>query len=40
MGQEKYKDCIKYGFQTNLDESSHTIGKLIKEAENVDFEDE
>ena len=40
MGQEKYKDCIKYGCQTNLDESVHTVGKLRKSDEKVEFEDE
>ena len=40
IGQEKYGDFIKDGFQTNLDESSHTIEKLIKAAEKVEFEDE
>ena len=39
-GQEKYGDCIKYGCQTNLDESIHTIEKLRKDAEKVEFEDE
>ena len=39
MGQERYGDCIKYGCQTNLDESSHTIEKLRKLAEKVEFED-
>ena len=40
MGQEKYEDCIKDGFQTKLDEISHTIEKLIIAAEKIDFEDE
>ena len=40
IGQEKYGDCIKDGCQTNLDESSHTIEKLRKAAEKVEFEDE
>ena len=40
MGQGKYRDCIQYGCQTNLDESSHTIEKEIKEAEKLEFEDE
>ena len=40
IGQEKYGDCKKYGCQTNLDESSHTIEKLRKAAENLEFEDE
>ena len=35
IGQEKYGDCVKDGCQTNLDESSHTIEKLIKAAEKV-----
>ena len=25
MGQEKYRDLIKYGCQNNFDESRHTI---------------
>ena len=32
IGQEKYGDCIKYRCQTNLDEISHTIEKLVKSA--------
>ena len=40
IGQEKYGDCIKDGCQTNLDESSHTIEKMRKAAEKVEFEDE
>ena len=40
IGQEKYGDCIKDGCQTNLNENSHTIEKLRKEAEKVEFEDE
>ena len=40
IGQEKYGDCKKYGCQTNLDESSHTIEKLRNSAERVKFEDE
>ena len=38
MGQVNYGYCIKYGCQNNLGESSHTIEKLIKSAENVEFE--
>ena len=30
----------KYGWQNNLDEIRHTIEKLIKEDEKVEFEDE
>ena len=40
MGQEKYEDCIKDSCQTNLDESSHTIDKIRKSSEMVEFEDE
>ena len=40
IGQEKYGDCIKDGCQNNLDESSHTIEKLRKASEKVEFEDE
>ena len=40
IGQGKYGYCIKDGCQTNLDKSSHTIEKLIKAAEKVEFEDE
>ena len=39
MGQENYGYCIKYSFQTNLNESIHTIQKMIKAAEKVEFED-
>ena len=38
MGQENYGYCIKYGFQNNLSEISHTIEKLIKVDEMVEFE--
>ena len=40
MGQVNYGYCIKYGCQNNLGESSHTIEKLIKSAENVEFKNE
>ena len=37
IGQEKYGDCIKYDCQTNLEEISHTVEKLIKAGEKVEF---
>ena len=38
--QEKYGDCIKDGCQNILEEISHTVEKLRKTAEKVEFEDE
>ena len=38
MGQERYGDGMKGVYLTNLDESSHTIEKMIKSAEKVEFE--
>ena len=37
MGQDNYRDRIKDGYQTNLDEISHTIEKLRKYAVHVEF---
>ena len=40
IGQEKYGECIKDDCQNNFEEISHTVEKLIKAAEKVEFEDE